>query len=275
MQVYRGMDIGTAKPDAAVRARLPHHLLDVAEPSRQFSAGEFVRLADGLVGDITARGRLPVISGGTAFYLRCFLYGLPETPRGDAGLRVALKRELEERGAAALHEELRRSDPFSAARIPPRDTYRVLRALEVARSAGQPLSSIPVPDQARPGFRALLIGLNRERDELYRRIGARVDGMFAQGLVGELVSLLERGYTAADPGMQGIGYHEFFRMRLGCLSLAGVRDLIGQNTRRYAKRQLTFFRSIPGVHWFHPDQGEEIRRLIEGFLRQPECPGQL
>ena len=267
MQVYRYMDIGTAKPDEAQRARLPHHLIDVTEPSRQFSAGEFVRRADGLIGEITARGRVPVISGGTAFYLRCFLYGLPDTPRGDPGLRAALKRELEERGAGALHRQLQEADPESAARIPERDTYRVLRALEVARSAGRPLSSIVVPAGQRSGFRSLCLGLNRERQELYRRIEARVEAMFAQGLVGEFAALLARGYTAGDPGMQGIGYRELFQTRLGCLTLAGAKELIRQNTRRYAKRQLTFFRSITGVHWFHPEQEEPLRTCVESFLR--------
>ena len=268
MQVYRHMDIGTAKPDPAERARLPHHLIDVVEPSEQFSAGSFVRLADRLVGEITDRGRVPVISGGTAFYLRCFLYGLPDTPRGDPGLRAALKRELEQRGAAALHRELEEADPESAARIPQRDSYRVLRALEVARSAGRPLSSIPVPSGRRSGFRSLCLGLFRDRQELYGRIEARVEQMFARGLVREFASLLERGCTAADPGMQGIGYRELFQTRLGCLTLAGAKELIVRNTRRYAKRQITFFRSIPGVRWFHPDQEEEIGDCLASFLRE-------
>ncbi len=266
MQVYRYMDIGTAKPDRSVRERLPHHLIDVVDPSQQFNAGEFVRRADRLAGEIASRGRTPVIAGGTAFYLRSFLYGLPETPRGDPVTRGRLKQELREKGPGFLYGELERVDPASAARIPRRDVYRLLRALEVARAEGRPLSSIPVPQAPRGGLRALLIGLSRPREELYRRIEERVEAMFARGLVSEVAGLLRRGYTEDDPGMQGIGYREFFQMRLGCLTRAEVRERIRRNTRRFAKRQITFFRSIPGVWWVHPEQEEEIRRRVEGFL---------
>jgi tRNA dimethylallyltransferase len=267
MQVYQGMDIGTAKPGREVRERLPHHLIDVADPSHQFSVGEFVRRADELVEEIAGRGRLPVVSGGTAFYLRGFLYGLPQTPRQVPEIRGGLKRELLEKGPEALLAELERTDPQSAARIPRRDIYRVLRALEVVRSTGRPLSSIHVPQEPRGRFRTLLIGLEREREDLYRRIEARVDRMFEQGLVAEVAALIERGYTEEDPGMQGIGYREFFSMRRGCPTLADTRERIRRNTRRYAKRQITFFRSLPGVHWLHREAEEEIRGLIDRFLR--------
>ena len=269
MQVYRGMDIGTAKPSAEERERIPHHLIDIRNPDEQFNAGEFVRLAGLACLDIARRGKLPIISGGAGFYLKNFILGLPEAPPSDPEVRADLKRDLRERGAAALMEELARGDPVSAGRIHINDQYRLLRALEVLRLSGRPLSSFQTTGGGFSGCRFLIIGLSRPREELYRRINERCAAMFRRGLPAEVRRLYEAGYTPQDPGLRAIGYREFFVeepsggvYRLS-EDIAGVQALVAQNSRRYAKRQIMFFAAIPGVRWIEagPDEGETAERI--------------
>jgi len=263
MQVYRGMNIGTAKPSADLRGQLPHHLLDILSPSEQFTAGDFVRLADEACAGIAGRGRLPIVSGGTAFYLKNFVCGLPQSPAVDLGVREALARDLREKGPEVLRAELLAGDPESAARIHSSDLYRLTRALEVLRQTGKPLSACAVPHAPRSCYDFLLIALERPRDELYARIDQRVDVMFSEGLVAEVQTLLGAGASETDPGMQAIGYREFLEAkRTGCMKLRDIRDAIAQDSRRYAKRQLVFFRSMPGVEWFSADDFEGIRTRI-------------
>ncbi len=266
MQVYRGMDIGTAKPPRAYLSRLPHHLIDIVEPSRQFSAGEFVRRADELVADIRARGKVPVVSGGTGFYLRTFLYGMPDSPPSDPEVRRRLHDMEREKGAPWLHELLAARDPEAARRIPANDRHRVLRALEVLETTGRSVYSFAWPSSPRKDHTFLVIGLDRPRDELYRRIEARVDGMFQSGLLDEVKRLLEAGFGPRDPGMRGIGYREFLSMRKGCLGFGEVREMVKANSRRYAKRQLTFLRAIPEVQWFDAREPAGARDAIAAFL---------
>jgi tRNA dimethylallyltransferase len=265
MQVYRHLDIGTAKPTPAERARLTHHLVDIVEPSSQYNAGRFVNAAEALVPEILARGRIPVVSGGTAFYIRSFLYGLPEAPPGSPEARERLRERERREGRRALYEELCGRDPLAATRIQPNDGYRILRALEILETAGRSVFSFRWPDTLRKDFRFLLIGLDRERGELYGRIDERVRRMFDAGLVGEVKRLIARGYGPRDPGMKGIGYREFFEMQRGCATLAGVREQIARNSHRYAKRQLTFFRALEGVEWVHPDDQRLLKSLISAF----------
>ncbi len=266
MQVYRGMDIGTAKPDRLLRERLPQHLIDIVEPSHQFNAGEFVKSAEALVPEIRARGRVPLVCGGTAFYITSFVYGLPESPGGDSAARARLKELARTEGREALARMLRERDPNAADRIPAGDTYRVTRALEVLEATGESVFAFRWPRAPRRDFRFLLLGLQRDRDELYRRIDARVEAMWSAGLVEEVKHLLSVGYGPKDPGMRGIGYREILATRLGCQTLIGARELIKRNSRRYAKRQLTFFRSVRDVHWFGPDEVSRMLALIEEFL---------
>ena len=251
MQVYRGMDIGTAKPSAEEQSKLPHHLIDICDPNEQFTAGDFVRLADEAITGIVQQGALPVVSGGTGFYLKNFITGLPDAPPSDAVIRETLKQELKEKGAAALMEELARCDPQSAGKIHINDEYRLLRALEVQRLSGQPLSSYQVSNPPRSQYRFLVIGLFRPREELYRRIDERCAVMFSRGLGDEVRRLYEKGYTPRDPALRAIGYREFFVEEDGeyrlSQDLAGVQALVAQNSRRYAKRQITFFASLPGA----------------------------
>jgi tRNA dimethylallyltransferase len=280
MQVYRGMDIGTAKPSPDLVTQLPHHLIDIRNPGEQFNAGDFVRLADEACADIVHRGGLPVVSGGTGFYLRNFVLGLPETPPSDPFIRNAVQEEFHNRGAGALMEELAACDPVSAARIHRNDTYRLARALEVFRTSGRPLSSYLQTGSpaARTHYRFLILGLQRNRAEVYRRINERCARMFRQGLPEEVARLHASGYGPGDPGMKAIGYREFFiEERPGVWRISpdreGVQNLVARNSRRYAKRQITFFASIPGIKWISAD-GEvsgdpvgELRRELEELNR--------
>jgi tRNA dimethylallyltransferase len=267
MQVYRHLNIGTAKPSPEVLARLPHHLLDIVDPHTQFSAGEFVKRADEAVELIRGEGGIPVVSGGTAFYLRNYVYGLPASPPSDPLIRQAISELVQARGLAALYGELQAADPAYAATIGPSDRSRVLRALEVWRATGRPLSSFGVPSRPRPGRRFLLVALERPRDELKARIDRRVDRMFDAGLAAEVAALRARGYTSADPGMKAIGYREFFE----CDGDAErAREQIKRHTRQYARRQLVFFRSVPGVRWIPAADTDALRALLHTFVATGE-----
>ena len=295
MQVYRGLDIGTAKASHEERRRIPHHLIDIIGPREQFNAGEFVRLAEKACLEAFGRSALPVVSGGTGFYLMNLVQGLSEAPPADENIRRKLREELRERGAESLLDELAKLDPISAGRIHVNDEYRLLRALEVCRLSGLPLSSFNSAWSggqedgqeegncggflSRDNFNFLLIGLKRNREELYRRINERTSAMFKAGLYREVKALFEEGLTPADPGLRAIGYREFFvedyneagtkTWRLS-EDLAGLEALIAQNSRRYAKRQITFFSSLSGVKWIDCGDFEqninEIRRLINEFM---------
>ena len=268
-QVYRGMDIGTAKPSRLVRGALPHHLIDVVDPDVQFTAGDFVRVAERLVEQIRGRGGIPLVAGGAAFYLWSFLHGLSAAPPADAGLRRALQERARQEGSAALHRELTLHDPDTAARLPAGDTNRIVRALEVHRLTGQPLSSFRSPGAVRRDYSVLVLGLQRERPELYARIDRRVEQMFAAGLAAEVASLRARGYRSDTPGMRSIGYAEFFREA----SPRARRDLIQRNSRRFAKRQLTFFRRFPRVLWFAAADADGVATALQRFLNCPVDTG--
>jgi tRNA dimethylallyltransferase len=281
VQVYRGLDIGTAKPSPATLAVLPHHLIDICNPDEQFNVGDFVRLADQACVGINGRGALPVVSGGAGFYLRNFVLGLPEAPPSDPLIRKALEAECRDRGVRALMEELAACDPVSAGRIHPNDSYRLRRALEVFRSSGRPLSSfaaagaIGVAAENRPRYRLLILGLERPREEIYRRINERCARMFRLGLPDEVRRLHEAGYGPGDPGMRAIGYREFFieetpgQWRIDP-DLDKVQALVARNSRRYAKRQIAFFASIPNTKWISAqgDPAQEIRRELEALLNE-------
>jgi tRNA dimethylallyltransferase len=266
MQVYRGMDVGTAKPDAALRAALPHHLLDIRDPGDQFNVGDFVRLAREAERAIAARGKLPVVTGGTGFYINAFIRGLPEAPPSDPAVRAALKEELRA-GGDALWEELRASDAPSAERIHPNDRYRLLRALEVFRLTGKPLSSFKVNADGEDGAaRCFIASLERERSDLYARIDRRCARMMRAGLAREVKALFDRRYTPDNPSMKAIGYKEFFykdsedrwRMppELDDSALTQIEERIAQNSRNYAKRQIAYFKNIPHARRFFLEEGD-------------------
>lgn len=263
VQAYRGLDIGSAKPGPAELAALPHELIDILDPDQPFSVGDFLRMADDACGRSIARGALPIVSGGAAYYLRAFIYGSPPAPPADLSVRSAVQAELAERGLSALRRELELVDPASAARIAPADAYRTARALEVFRCSGKPLSSFVPPSEPRRRWDILALGLDRPRPELYARIDARVDAMLKAGLEAEVRSLVAAGYGPLAPGMRAIGYAEFLA---GEGDVSRVADLIKLHTRRYAKRQLTFMRSLPGVRWFAADDYEGLAAALFDWL---------
>lgn len=263
MQIYKGLNIGSAKPDSAYLNRLPHHLISIKEPEQHFSAGDFVLESERLIPDIFLRGKIPVISGGTAFYFKNFIYGLPEIPEIDKTFRRLLNRELMERGLSSLYKELCGCDPQSGDRLNRNDSSRIIRALEVFRATGIPLSSFKLSEEIRSDYPMVVIGLERDREELYSRINRRVDIMFEQGLIGEMIQLIEEGVQSDFPSMRGIGYSEFFEMiSHGCMTVSDLKDKIKQDSRRYAKRQITFFKSLKGVKWFSPLDIEGIKREV-------------
>jgi tRNA dimethylallyltransferase len=268
MQVYRGMDSGTAKPSPGERLLLPHHLVDVLSPSEQFTAGDFVRRADESVREIRGRGRLPVICGGTVFYVKAFINGSPQSPPSDPAIREAVRKDFTERGTAALIEELAAADPVSAERIHPNDVYRLTRAVEVLRASGKALSSFAPPSAPRECYDFLLIALTREREELNARIDKRVAMMFQNGLAREAAALAASGLGPDDPGMQAIGYREFLEAGPGA-SEEEIMEAVRRDTRRYSKRQLTFLRSIEGFEWYEAEDlagiAARVNEWIGGF----------
>lgn len=251
MQIYLGMDIGTAKATAEERARVPHHLIDLLPPDRPFSAADYADLALCAVRDITSRGRLPILCGGTGLYLEAARSGRHEgLPPVPDGVREALLREAEERGAAAMHAALREVDPISAAAIHPNNTRRVLRALEIYRTTGRPKSELDEASRLRPPAMELLVfGLfPTDRDVLRERIDRRVDAMVAEGLREEVAGLLSRGLLPeGGTAAAAIGYKEYVAALRGELTEAEAIREIKVATHRYARRQLTWFRAVPDL----------------------------
>ncbi len=270
--VYRGMELGTAKPTAEERARVPHHLIDVAEPGQPFTAGEYSRQARAALKEIADRSRLPIVTGGTGLYLRALTEGLFAGPARQEGLRARLKRSRERHGKAWLHRLLSRLDPKSAERIHPNDAAKLMRAVEVCLAGRRPMSAVlAAPGTARDplaGFRLLRIGLNPPRKDLYERLNRRAAAMFAAGLVEETRALVERyGQVKA---LDSLGYRQALAVQKGTLSFEAGIMAAQQGHRNYAKRQLTWFRREPEVHWLEGfgDQAETARAAAELVERQ-------
>ena len=266
MQVYRGMDIGTAKPSLAERREVPHHLVDVAAPDEDYSAGRFVAGAEEAIRGILARGRFPLVAGGTGLYIRALRSGLDPLP-SDAAVRARLSRRWEAEGGAALHAELGRIDPRAAAKIHPADKVRVIRALEIAAVAGRAPSELRVSWGGAGRYRVLFLALDPGRDAMYGRIDRRVDAMFRAGFVEEVRDLLARGYGPELKSMGALGYRHVVAHLLRGVSLAGTIEAMKRDTRRYAKRQMTWLRREPDVRWIPGDSpGESASEMAGNFL---------
>jgi tRNA dimethylallyltransferase len=260
--VYRGMDLGTAKPTAEERARLPHHLIDVANPDQPFTAGEYSRQARTALREIAARGRLPIVTGGTGLYLRALTEGLFAGPERQQELRVRLQRSRERHGETWLHRLLRRLDPASAARIHSNDAAKLIRAIEVCLAARKPLSEVMARDPL-TGFRLLRIGLNPPRPALYARLNRRCAEIFASGIIEETRGLLAR--YGPVKALDSLGYRQALAVLAGTLSVAAAVEAAQQGHRNYAKRQMTWFRREPEVHWIagFGDDPEVLRAAAE------------
>ena len=251
MQIYRHMDIGTAKPTREEMDGVPHHLIDIIEPDEDFSVGKYVQLADRCVQDILSRGKTAIIAGGTGLYVDSLIAGRRFAPVPQTGKREALEAQLREAGGAAMLERLREIDPAAAARLHPADEKRIIRALEVFAETGKTITQHNLETQAvPPRYRPVWLGLDyADRAVLYRRIDLRVGLMLQAGLLDELRALAALGISPRATAMQAIGYKEFSGVLTGACSLEEAAALCRQRSRNYAKRQLTWFRRNPEIRW--------------------------
>ena len=264
MQVYRGFDIGTAKPSPADRRTIPHHLLDVAEPGNQFTAADFVAGALEAMTGIHGRDCLPFIVGGTGLYIKALLDGLFPGPGRNPEVRRRLEAEAAVEGLEALHRRLEAVDPAYALKVRARDRIRIVRALEVFETTGKPISEhFRGTESFVKDLRQVRIGLELDRPTLVRRIEERVDRMFAAGLVEEVKRLLARGVAADAPPFKGLGYKQALSFLRNEIGLDEARDLVKRETRRYAKRQMTWFRKMSGITWFPPGDRSGLEDHME------------
>ena len=266
-QIYREMDIGTAKPTPDQRRAIPHHLIDCVDVDQPFSVAEYQRLADVTIAEIGERGKQPMAVGGAGLYFRGVIDGLFDGPGADAEIRAKLQREADEHGNVALHERLRQCDPEAADRVHPNNLVRVIRALEVYELTGKPISALQQQwrmEESRYPFRAF--GLDMPREVLYRRIEDRVDLMVTAGLIEEVKGLLDRGYPRNCVAMQSFGYKELIDYLDGVRTLDEAIALLKQNTRRFAKRQLTWFRNDPRIEWIDISQFASMEGIVDNLL---------
>jgi tRNA dimethylallyltransferase len=269
MQVYRRMDIGTAKLPLEEREGIPHHLIDICEPDHPFSVSEFQSRCTEAISDIQARGKLPFIVGGTGLYVESVCYGYKFQERGaDETFRAEMRSFAREHGRESLHGKLASIDPITAERLHPNDEFRVIRALEVFRETGKPLSEAQDQtrgDDKRSPFRLILIGLTMDRAELYDRINSRVDAMFRDGLVDEVSSLLASGVPKDAISMRGLGYKEIVAYLEGEMNYADTVELLKRDTRHFAKRQLSWFRHMKELEWVCAGPEENTSDLFESI----------
>jgi len=267
-QIYRGMEIGTAKPTPAERQRVPHHLIDIRDPDQTLTLAEYQALAYQTIDDVHGRGRLPLLVGGTALYLRAVIQGLriPEVPP-DPILRAELEATLAQDGLDALFQRLQKLDPATARVIDAKNPRRILRALEIVILTGQ--SKLDLEGVESPPYQILQIGLDRTRDELYARIDHRIDAMMAQGLVVETQRLWDAGYRPPLPAMTSLGYREIIAYLQGEMTLAAAVEKIKTETHRFARHQYTWFRKMPTIQWFNLTypQSADLIDVVANFLK--------
>jgi tRNA dimethylallyltransferase len=266
LQVYRRLDIGTAKPTRAEQARITHHLIDVVDPPEPYDAARYCREGRRVLAGLHGRGVPPLVVGGTGLYLKALLSGLFAEGAPQAEVRARLRREAELVGLPALYKRLLHLDPATAMRLHPHDTYRIVRALEVMEATGRPLSTLIAAHRFQDSpYQVLKLGLRLPREELYRRIELRVEAMLAQGWLDEVKGLLDRYPPTLKP-LQALGYRHLVNYLTGRWSWPEALTFLARDTRRYAKRQLTWFGSDPQIHWFHPDQTEDMASLLAEFF---------
>lgn len=274
MQVYRGMDIGTAKPSVEERHGVPHHGIDLVEPDEECNVADYRRYALKTIGDIHARGKLPILSGGTGLYVRAVVDEFLFPERGaDWEFRRRLEEDAKRLGRAAIHERLRQVDPETAARLHPNDLRRVVRALEVYERTGRPLSEHLRQARGKGSpFDLLMFGLIRPRHKLYERINERVLDQIRAGLVEEVAALMQRGLDEDDVSMKGLGYKEIIAYLKGKTTLDEAIRILQRNTRRYARRQLTWFRADKRVHWLDlstfPSLSDAVEYVVDAVRQR-------
>jgi len=267
MQVYRHMDIGTAKPSQQEQARVRHHLIDVVDPDEPFSAAQFKTAAEAVIGDLHEKGHPVFVVGGTGLYIKALTQGLFRVQEENGALRERLKAEAKDLGSRGLHQRLQDVDPVAAASIHPNDAYRIIRALEILELTGKPISE----HHSAHGFsddpyRVLKIGLFLDRETLYQRINRRVDRMLEAGFLKEVKGLLHQGYSPNLKSMGSIGYRHITEYLEGNVAWDETVRLFKRDTRRYAKRQLSWFKGDPEIHWLKPSGVDTMSRKIDSFL---------
>jgi tRNA dimethylallyltransferase len=270
LQIFRHLDIGTAKPSLLERQRVPHHMIDIREPTEIFTAGDYQREARRVLIDIRNRSKIPILVGGTGLYLRAVIDGLFSGPSRSTYWRNRLETMAERKGRRYLHQVLKRLDPTAASRIAERDKPKVIRALEVRLETGKPLSQHldEQPRQPIMGFKTLLVGLNPAREELYRRINERVCRMMESGLVDEVRNLLAAGTPPTAKAFEAIGYRQIIADIDSSIPQAETIRIIQRDTRHYAKRQMTWFRKQSDVTWFDgPGDSDETKDKVHQFLK--------
>ncbi len=273
MAVYRGLDIGTAKPSLEARRGVPHHLIDLVEPDEEFSLAQYLSAATSVSQGIFSRGREPLFVGGTPLYLKSLLRGIFQGPAADWEFRHRLLAEAQERGTDWLHQRVAEVDPLAARRLHGNDTRRLVRALEVFEKTGRPISDWQRQfDQARPAHECRVFVLDWPREALYRRIDARVEAMFAAGLVDEVRHLLSAGKRFGRTARQALGYREVLDYLDGRRSLADTVELVKTGTRQFARRQLTWFRSLSECRWIRMGDGRTTGDLAAEILSSPGTP---
>ena len=267
-QFYRGMDLGTAKPSAQDRRRVPHHLIDVRNPGEPLDVAEFAQIARAAIEEIAARGRNPLVVGGSGLYLRVIRGGIFRGPAASSDIRGRLAKIAAQRGVAHLHRQLREIDPEAANRIGVNDLYRIVRAIEVFELTGEKISAHQRRHRfADNGYDTLMVGVEVERKKLYEAIDRRFDAMVAAGLVGEVRALVEAGYSPGKPPLSTIGYKQIAAHLRGEIALADAVALAKQESRRLAKRQITWFRREPEIVWLDPERGaQDASALFEKFF---------
>ncbi|AJY77996.1 tRNA (adenosine(37)-N6)-dimethylallyltransferase MiaA [Paenibacillus beijingensis] len=268
MQVYRGMNIGTAKIPEEQRQGIPHHLIDIRDPEEPYSAADFQEACTSLIADITARGNLPFIVGGTGLYIESVCYGYRfSEASADEAFREEQQRYADTYGPEALHAKLGAVDPESAERLHPNDTRRIIRALEVHHLTGETKSAHLAGQKKESPYEVCIIGLAMDRAKLYRRIEQRVDLMLEQGLVQEVEELLRTGVSTSAVAMQGLGYKEMIPYLEGERTLEESVALLKRDTRRFAKRQLSWFRHMDNIHWIEAEQNLDKKlQLIHAII---------
>lgn len=268
MQIYKYMDIGTAKPDERERQLATHHLVDFLDPAENFDAKQFTALADQVICDLAKQGRVPVVAGGTGLYIRALIHGLFRGKPACPATLDKLNQTLEEQGGHALHAQLAQCDPEAAEKIHPNDGFRIVRALEVFLTTGVPISQCrQTHDFKSDRYQSLTFGLHMDRKLLYDRINRRVDIMMDQGLLDEVKSLVNRGYSLELKSMQSIGYRHMGMYMKGEVSLEEAVRLLKRDTRRYAKRQFTWFNKEKDLIWIDAGQVEKAIEAVKEFLK--------
>jgi len=265
-QVYRGLDIGTAKVEKEIRRRIPHHCIDICEINAYFSAGRYAREARRIIAEIQKRDKWAVVVGGSGLYIKALTEGFFEGDIKDESIREQLNRELDEKGLNILYAQLQKTDPLYAERISSNDRQRILRGLEVLRITGRPFSEWLQKEKQPASFKPLLFGLKMNRERLYRRINNRVDLMLGAGLINEARRLQEKGFSQNLNALNTVGYKEVFLYLKNKVDYDTMVEKIKQNSRRYAKRQMTWFKKDPRILWFNCDTEKDLLTVRDQML---------